>query len=194
MDKKELQPASRAQVLAVSARTIFVTGRLVPQVLICLAVILSTVTMAFSNETATMKFDHSLYMKATATGQKKVGPALKGALCFDSVHKSVVFIAKGGGDPAFQIGYESIKSLLYEQSATPRYAEAVLISPLFLLSNSKKHYLTIQFTDSSGTGKFVIVQLDKKKAQEAIAEAQAETGRVVERVEEKMSAARWHRD
>jgi hypothetical protein len=162
-------------------------NQLLLPVLICFAIQLWAMPLAFSTETAsgsTLKFDHSEYMKATASGQKKAGPALKGALCFDSAQKSVSFLDKGG-NPAFQIGYDSIKSMLYEQSATPRYAEAVLISPLFLLSNSKKHYLTIQYTDSDGAGQFVIIHLDKKNAQEAIAAAQSQTGKPVERVEQK---------
>jgi hypothetical protein len=56
---------------------------------------------------------------------------------------------------------------------------------MFLLAHSKKHYLTIQYTDASGAGQFAIVQLDKKNAQQAIAAAQAETGKNVERAEEK---------
>jgi hypothetical protein len=38
---------------------------------------------------------------------------------------------------------------------------------------------------SAGGGQFVIVHLDKKNAQEAVATAQSETGKSVERVEEK---------
>jgi hypothetical protein len=163
-----------------------VRNRLVLQALICFTIRLWAMPLALSAETAgaTLKFDHSEYMKATSLGQKKAGPALKGALCFDSAKKSVSFADKGG-NPAFQISYDSIKSLLYEQSATPRYAEAVLISPLFLFSNSKKHYLTIQYSDSTGAGQFVIIHLDKKNAQEAIAAAESQTGKTVKRVEQK---------
>ena len=192
--KKLIQPTFRGMHMNASNKygvaqsdALPVRNQLLLPVLICFAIQLWAMPLAFSTETAsgsTLKFDHSEYMKATASGQKKAGPALKGALCFDSAQKSVSFLDKGG-NPAFQIGYDSIKSMLYEQSATPRYAEAVLISPLFLLSNSKKHYLTIQYTDSTGVGQFVIIHLDKKNAQEAIAAAQAQTGKPVERVEQK---------
>jgi hypothetical protein len=161
-------------------------NRLLVPVLICFAIQLWALPLALSAETSStaMKFDHSEYMKATASGQKKAGPSVKGALCFDSAEKSVSFLDKGGV-PAFHISYASIKTMLYEQTAKPRYAEAVLISPLFLLSNSKKHYLTIQYMDSAGAGQFVIVHLDKKNAQQAVAAAQAQTGKTVDRVEEK---------
>ena len=38
---------------------------------------------------AASKFDHAEYMKATATGQKKAEPAVKGTLSFDHETKCV---------------------------------------------------------------------------------------------------------
>jgi hypothetical protein len=130
------------------------------------------------------KFDHAEYMQATAAGQKKAAPAVKGALSFDVAKKSVDFVDEKGA-PAFSIKYDSIKNILYEKTSKPRYAEAILISPLFIFSHSKKHFLTIQYTDAAGTGQFVIVHLDKKNAREAVAIAEAQTGKKVEQVEEK---------
>jgi hypothetical protein len=139
---------------------------------------------AEDTENSGLRFNHAEYMKATAAGQKKVEPALKGDLCFDTAGKKIEFLS-GEGAPAFSIDYGAVKSLLYEQANKPRYTEAVLISPLFLLSHSKKHFLTIQYTDSAGAGQFVIVHLDKKNAQQAIAAAESQTGKTVDRVEEK---------
>ena len=130
------------------------------------------------------KFDHAEYMKATSAGQKKAEPAVKGILLFDREQKTVDFL-DSKRTSAFSIKYDSIKTMRYEEADKPRYAEAVLISPMFLLSHSKKHYLTIQYTDASGAGQFVIVHLDKKNAREAVAAAEAATGKKVERVEEK---------
>ncbi len=130
------------------------------------------------------KFDHAELFGGTSTGQKKAGGSTKGALVFDSEKKTVEF-QPGKGSAIISIPYSQVKSLLYEQASKPRYTEAVLISPMFLLAHSKKHYLTIQYTDTNGTGQFAIVQLDKKNAQEAVAAAQAETGKSVERAEEK---------
>jgi hypothetical protein len=136
------------------------------------------------NSGGVLKFGRAEYMKATSSGQKKAEPAIKGDLCFDTAKKKVEFRC-GDSIPAFSVSYDSIKSLLYEQAAKPRYTEAVLISPLFLLSHAKKHFLTIQYTDSAGASQFVIVHLDKKNAREAIAAAESQTGKAVERVEEK---------
>jgi hypothetical protein len=133
---------------------------------------------------ASNKFDHSEYMQATSAGQKKAAPAVKGTLSFDTEKKSVDFLDQKGST-AFSIKYDRIKNILYEKTSTPRYAEAVLISPLFVFSHSKKHFLTIQYTDDAGAGQFVIIHLDKKNAREAVAMAEAQTGKKVEQVEEK---------
>ena len=139
---------------------------------------------ADDTENSGLRFNHAEYMKATAAGQKKAEPALKGDLCFNTAVKKIEF-RSGEGAPAFSIDYAAVKSLLYEQANKPRYTEAVLISPLFLLAHSKKHFLTIQYTDSAGAGQFVIVHLDKKNAQHAVAAAESQTGKMVDRVEEK---------
>jgi hypothetical protein len=131
------------------------------------------------------KFDHAELFAGTSSGQKKAGGSTKGALVFNSEKKSVDFQREKGGEPIVSIPYTQIKSVLYEQTSKPRYTEAVLISPMFLLAHSKKHYLTIQYTDANGTGQYAIVHLDKKNAQEAVAAVQAETGKEVERAEEK---------
>jgi hypothetical protein len=130
------------------------------------------------------RFGKAEFLQATSTGQKKAGASVKGTLWFDSENKNVTFLQESG-TPALTIKYDSIKNMTYEKAAKPRMAEAVLISPLFLLSNAKKHYLTFQYTDDSGQGKYAIVHLDKKNAREAVACAEAQTGKKVEQIDEK---------
>jgi hypothetical protein len=148
--------------------------------------VLLTCSVAYAKHTpnSANKFDHAEYMQATAAGQKKAAPAVKGTLSFDAENKSVDFLDQKGA-PAFSIKYNSIKTILYEQTSKPRYAEAILISPLFIFSHSKKHFITIQYTDTADAGQFVIVHLDKKNAREVVAVAEAQTGKKVEHVEEK---------
>jgi hypothetical protein len=132
----------------------------------------------------THKFNKAEYIEGTSTGQKKAGTTVKGTLFFDAENKTVNFLQESGS-PAMSIKYDSIKTLMYEKTSKPRYAEAVLVSPLFLLSHSKKHYLTIQYTDDGGEGKYAIVRLDKNNARQAVACAEAQTGKKVEQIEEK---------
>jgi hypothetical protein len=129
-------------------------------------------------------FDHAEYLQTVTSGTKKTGQKVKGTLSFNSGAKSVEFLDKKEA-PAFSIQYDSIRSMLYEETSKPRYLDAVLFSWLFLFTHEKKHYLTIQYNDASGTGQFVIVHLDKKNVQNALAEASAETGKGVERSIEK---------
>lgn len=129
-------------------------------------------------------FDKAVYLKAPAPGQKK-GDTIKGVLVFDGAAKELQFVVSKGGLAAFNIKYDAVKSLLYERSAKPRYALGLLVAWPLLFTKSKKHYLTIHYTDPAGAGQFVIVQLDKSNFQVALATAEAETGKKVERVEER---------
>jgi hypothetical protein len=155
----------------------------IPTVLGAFLLAYSTI-QAKDTQNDSKKFDKAEYMQATAWGQKKAAPAVKGTLSFDTEKKCVDFLVQKGA-PAFSIKYDSIKAILYEKTSKPRYAEAILISPFFIFSHSKKHFLTIQYTDASGGGQFVIVHLDKKNARETVAVAEAQTGKKVEQVEEK---------
>ena len=115
---------------------------------------LAFVLLASALCSAQTHFDHAEFLKAAAPGQKK-GAAVKGTLHFDGPKKAVLFLDKKG-DPAFDIKYDSIKSLLYERTSKPRYAEGLLIAWPLLFTKSKKHYLTIQYEEPAGTGHFAI--------------------------------------
>lgn len=161
------------------------------KLLLLLCALLFALPLAWADETTATpakqdehKFGKAEFLQATANGQKKAGTSVKGTLWFDSATKNVTFLQESG-TPAMSIKYDAIKNITYEKASKPRMAEAVLISPLFLLSNSKKHYLTFQYTDESGQGKYAIVHLDKKNAREAVACAEAQTGKKVEQIDEK---------
>jgi hypothetical protein len=130
------------------------------------------------------KFQKAEYFQGTTTGQKKAGSTIKGTLFFDNANKQVAFLQESGS-PAVAIDYSKIKAITYERASKPRYAAAVLVSPLFLLSHSKKHYMTFQYSGENSEGKYAIVQLDKSNARQAVACAEAQTGVKVEQVEEK---------
>jgi hypothetical protein len=137
-------------------------------------------TEAFAAE----KFACAEYFRATPAGQKKAEAGVKGTLVFDPTSKKVEFLNPKGA-PAFSIDYGAIRAMQYERTGQPRYVAAVLISPAFLLTRSKKHYLTIEYNDQSGEAYSVIVRLNKRNAREAVAAATAETSKSVEQVEEK---------
>ena len=131
---------------------------------------------------AQFDFDKAEYLKPAAAGSKK-SETVGGTLRFDTAKKEVQWVDKKG-TPAFSIKYDAIKSMLYEKTAKPRYAAGLLLAWPLLFTKSKKHYLTIQYTDPAGVGQFVLIHLDKSNFREAVARAESETGKKVERAEE----------
>jgi len=131
--------------------------------------------------TSTTQFEGAQYYLKTPNEKKT--KQVDGTLVIDSSAKVARFVAKGKTE--VEIPYGSITSLLYERAATPRYSAAVLVSPLFLFSKSKKHFLTIQYKNAEGQGQFALIRFDKKNWQPAVAAVEAQTGIKVERVEEK---------
>jgi len=133
---------------------------------------------------ATVKFDKTEYLPPKTEGSKKESNPVKGDVCFDKETKTLTFV-DDKGHTVVSIPYDKIKSMLYEKTSHPRYAEAILLSPFFLFTKTKKHFLTIQYTDVGGDGKFTMIHLDKSNAREIVAEAEADTGKKVEQAEEK---------
>ena len=146
------------------------------------ALLLATTAMAAN----AVKFDHAEYLPPKAEGQKqkKDDHPVKGSISFDRDKKTVDFLDEKGAS-VVTISDDKIKSMLYEKTSKPRYAEAILISPLFLFAKSKKHFLTIQYSDGDGQGKFAMIHMDKGNARDIVAAAEAETGKKVERSEER---------
>ena len=73
-----------------------------------------------------------------------------------------------------------ITRIVYERSSKPHYAAAIMVSPLFLFSKSKQHFLTVQYGS-----KYALFRLDKGNYREILAAIEASTGKKVERSEEK---------
>lgn len=132
---------------------------------------------------AQAQFEDVEYTAPASPGQKK-GETYNGTLKFDRDAKEVQFLTKGGSVP-LRVKYGVIKSMLYERSAKPRYALGILVAWPLLFTKSKKHWLTIQYTDTTGTGQFALLRLDKGNYREVLASAEAETGKKVDRSEER---------
>lgn len=79
------------------------------------------------------------------------------------------------------IPFDAITQLAYERSAHPRAKTAIFISPMFLMSSSKKHWLTIEYAKGDKKD-FVLLRLDKGEYQRALATIKAATGKEIERV------------
>lgn len=79
-----------------------------------------------------------------------------------------------------QIPFDKINLLEYGQQAGRRIAEAIIISPLLLLSKKRKHYLTIGYTDDQDRQQAMVFQVDKNHVRALIVSLEAKTGRKVE--------------
>jgi len=150
---------------------------------LCAVVCLTFVTVS-TVSAAEVKFDKVEYFPPKAEGQKKSAEPVKGHVIFDK-EKKVIEFQDSKAQMIVTVPYDKIKSLLYEKTSRPRYTEAILISPFFLFSKTKKHFLTIQYTDPAGAGAFCMIHMDKSNASDIVNTAQAETGKTVERTEEK---------
>ena len=108
---------------------------------------------------------------------------VKGILVSDTKARHVSFDT--GGTVPFQIPFDAIRSIHYERAATPRYAAGLLLAWPLLFTKSKQHFLTIQYTEETGQGKFQIVRLDKNNFRTALDTLQADTGVKIDRTEER---------
>jgi len=81
------------------------------------------------------------------------------------------------GKTALSIPYRRIGTLEYGQSVRRRVAEAVLISPLLLLSKSRKHFVTIGYEDTEGQRQALVFRVDKDSIRTVMAGLEARTGR-----------------
>lgn len=85
-----------------------------------------------------------------------------------------------GKDNKLQIPYRQINVLEYGQKVNRRFAEAILISPLMLLSKKRKHFLTVGYTDQEGHQQAMVFQMEKSDVRSILASLEARTGRRIE--------------
>jgi len=78
-----------------------------------------------------------------------------------------------------EVPYESINVLEYGQNASPRYILATL-SPLFLLSKQRTHFLTVGYEDDHGRQQALVFRVGKGDIRALLASLEARTGRKVE--------------
>jgi hypothetical protein len=88
-----------------------------------------------------------------------------------------LFASKG---PSVQVLYESVSLLEYGQRVGRRYALAILVSPLLLLSKSRRHFLTISYMDEDGRRQAMVFQIHKEDVRSVLASLSARTGLRVE--------------
>ena len=79
-----------------------------------------------------------------------------------------------------KIPFDAINLIEYGQKADRRYLEAILLSPVFLLSKKRAHYLTVGYSDEAGRQQALVFRLDKDAVRPVLAVMEARTGRKVQ--------------
>lgn len=78
------------------------------------------------------------------------------------------------------IAYPRIDALEYGQTVSRRYAAALLISPIFLFTKSRQHFVTIGYTDAEGKRQALIFKVEKGDIRGVLTTLEARSGRRVE--------------
>ncbi len=79
-----------------------------------------------------------------------------------------------------RIPYSTVNVLEYGEKVERRVAEAVLLSPLMLLSKKRTHFLTIGYTDVTGHQQAAVFRVDQGDIRMLLVGLEARTGRKVE--------------
>jgi len=81
---------------------------------------------------------------------------------------------------AVTLDYEDVNLLEYGQKAGRRIGLALLVSPLFLLSKKRRHYLTIGYVDDQGEQQALVFELGKRIVRATLAGLEARTGLAID--------------
>lgn len=84
------------------------------------------------------------------------------------------------GNEPLRIPYGRINTVEYGQNVSRRYAAAVLISPVLLLSKSRKHFVTLGYVDAVSKQQAVVFRVDKRDIRSLLSGLEARTGRRIE--------------
>jgi hypothetical protein len=87
-----------------------------------------------------------------------------------------IFVSK---QTRVQVPYERINLLEYGQKVDRRYLEAVVISPLFMLSKKRQHFLTVGFQDDDGHQQALVFKVSKNDIRLTLVALEARTGQQV---------------
>jgi len=129
----------------------------------------------------------ALLLATTAVG---AGPGVKTELIGGTLvaAKSAALLDYSGADEMvfrrssseIRVAYQKVNTLEYGQAVSRRYAAAVFVSPLLLLSKARKHFVTVGYVDSEGRQQVVVFRVGKGDIRSVLVGLEARTGRRVE--------------
>jgi len=85
-----------------------------------------------------------------------------------------------GRKASVRVAYDRINLVEYGQQVSRRIAMAAIVSPLLLLAKSRKHFLTVGYTDDAGKQEALVFRVDKNSIRTTLVSLEARTGRKIE--------------
>ena len=86
------------------------------------------------------------------------------------------YFAFYGKDAQVRVPYQHINLIEYGQKVDRRLLMAVVISPVFLLAKSRKHFLTVGYSDEGGKQQVLVFRVDKNAIRATLVGLEARTG------------------
>jgi hypothetical protein len=100
------------------------------------------------------------------------------------------YLAFYAGKIQIRVAYDRVNLIEYGQQVGHRVALALVISPIFLLTKSRKHFLTIGFSGDDGRQQALVFRVDKNSIRPMLASLEARTGQKVQYQDEQARKAR----
>lgn len=112
---------------------------------------------------------HAEYVGGTAA---TLSSGESGALEVSDQHYFAFYAKK----TQLRVPYTRIETLEYGQKVDRRLLLAIAISPVFLLSKKRKHFLTVGYTDDDGNHQALVFRVDKNDIRATLVSLEARTG------------------
>jgi hypothetical protein len=100
------------------------------------------------------------------------------------------YLAVYMGKTQVRVAYDRVNLVEYGQQVDRRLALALVISPVFLLSKSRKHFLTIGYSGEDGKQQAMVFRVDKNGIRPTLAGLEARTGLKIQYQDEQARKAR----
>ena len=100
------------------------------------------------------------------------------------------YMAFYAGKSQVRVAYDRVNLVEYGQQVDRRLALALVISPVFLLSKSRKHFLTIGYAGEDGKQQAMVFRVDKNGIRPTLVALEARTGLKVQYQDEEARKAR----
>ena len=99
-----------------------------------------------------------------------------GGTIFTTDPISFIFKTK---DTTVRIPFDRIHQIEYGQKVDRRVLEAFLLSPLFVLSKKRAHFVSIGFEGEDGRLEALVLRVDKKSVRTVLVSLEARSGRKI---------------